>query len=338
MNPTANRRSVLLGGAALATLGSFGLPRMARAATRLDLSEVLPEDNWQTIEIRKFAADVAERTGGEVEIVIHSGGALGFKGPEHLQAVGNGLVPMADLLGAQAAGNAPILKLENLPFLVKSPEELKTLHSFLRPEFDKVATKFNQKFLTTMPSPQNSIFMKEEATSLDALAGTKVRAADMTGKETFDYLGFTGVQIPWGELIPALATGRVDGVGTSSTSAVDGKFWEFMGYIYPTNHIWATNFLSIGLEAWNGLSPEAQEALAAASEEWTPKFWEASKAKGDAANATLVENGMKMVEIPDDMLAEMQERTKPMIAAYAEEVPEAGPIIEDFLAAVGRSA
>lgn len=331
-----NRRSVLLGGAALAGAASLGLP--ARAATRLDLSQVLPEDNWQTVEIRKFAADVLERTGGEVEIVIHSGGALGFKGPEHLQAVGNGLVPMADLLGAQASGNAPILKLENMPFLVESPEELKTLHTFLWPEFEKVATRFNQKFLTTMPSPQNSVFMKEKASTLDALAGTKVRAADMTGKETFDYLGFTGVQIPWGELIPALATGRVDGVGTSSTSAVDGKFWEFMGYIYPTNHIWATNFLSIGLEAWNGLSPEAQEAMTLASEEWTPKFWEASKAKGDAANATLIENGMEMVEIPGDMMAEMQERTKPMIDAYVEEVPEASPIIEAFLAEVGRSA
>lgn len=337
MNAFTDRRSVLLGGAALAIAGGLGMPRTAHAATRLDLSEVLPEDNWQTIEIRKFAEDVATRSNGEIEIVIHSGGALGFKGPEHLQAIANGLVPMADLLGAQAAGNAPILKLENLPFLVQSPDELKVLHTFLAPEFEKVGQQFNQKFLTTMPSPQNSIFLKEEATSLDALAGIKVRAADMTGKETFDLLGLTGVQLPWGELIPALATGRVDGVGTSSTSGVDGKFWEFLGYIYPTNHIWATNFLTIGLEAWNGLPEEAQAALLAASEEWTPKFWAASKAKGDAANQTLIDNGMTMVEIPAEMRAEMQERTQPMIDAYIEEVPEAGPIIEAFLAEVGRA-
>lgn len=337
MSFSTNRRTMLLGGAALVGVSSLGLPRTARAATRLDLSEVLPEDNWQTVEIRKFAADVAERSGGEIEIVIHSGGALGFKGPEHLQALANGLVPMADLLAAQAAGNAPILKLENMPFLVESPDELTILHKYLAPEFEKVATRFNQKFLTTMPSPQNSIFMKKEAHSLAELAGTKVRAADMTGKETFDYLGFTGVQIPWGELIPALATGRVDGVGTSPTSAVDGKFWEFMGFIYPTNHIWATNILSINLESWNGLSSGAQEAMLAAAEEWTPKFWAASKAKGDAANETLVQNGMKIVDIPPEMMAEMQDRTKPMITAYIEELPEAGPIIEAYLKEVGRN-
>ncbi len=332
---TQTRRSFLAGSASLCLTTS--LAGRASAATTLDLSEVLPEDNWQTVEIRAFAADVAERSGGEVTINIHSGGALGFKGPEHLEALANGLVPMADLLGAQAAGSAPILKLENLPFLVKSPEELAILHSHWLPEAEKAAARFNQKFLTTMPSPQNSIFMKSEAGSLDALAGTKVRAADMTGKETFDYLGFIGVQIPWGELIPALATGRVDGVGTSSTSAVDGKFWEFMDFIYPTNHIWATNFLSIGLEAWNGLSEAGRTAMLEAAAEWSPKFWAASKAKGDAANATLIENGMKMVEISDDMMAEMQARTAPSIAAYVAEVPEAGPIIDAFLADVGRA-
>lgn len=336
MNMKTNRRSLILGGISMAAAGSVALPRMARAATRFDLSEVLPEDNWQTMEIRKFAQALSDRTNGEIVINIHSGGALGFKGPEHLDAVANGLVPMADLLGAQAAGNAPILKLENMPFLVESPEELAILHKYLKPEFDKVAARFNQRFLTTMPSPQNSIFMKEKAESLDALQGTKVRAADNTGKETFDYLGFTGVQIPWGELIPALATGRVDGVGTSSTSAVDGKFWEFLKYIYPTNHIWATNFLTIGLEYWNALTPELQQAMLDVSEEWQPQFWAASKAKGDAANKTLVENGMEMIEIPPEMMAEMQQRTKPMIEAYIQEVPEAGPIIEDFLKEVGR--
>lgn len=336
MTLKTKRRSLLIGGAALAGTSAIGWPRRARAATKLDLSEVLPEDNWQTVELRKYVSDIAERTGGEVEIAIHSGGALGFKGPEHLQAVADGLVPMADLLAAQASGSAPLLKVENMPFLVKSPEELKILHKYMTPEFDKISAKFNQKFLTTMPSPQNSIFMKKEAKSLSELAGTKVRAADMTGKETFDYLGFTGVQIPWGELIPALATGRVDGVGTSSTSAVDGKFWEFMNYIYPTNHIWATNFVTIGLEAWNSLSESAQKAMLEASAEWTPKFWAASKAKGDAANETLMQNGMKMFEIPAEMMTEMQERTKPMIAAYVETTPEAGPIIEAYLKEVGR--
>src|SRR5690606_19903512 len=117
------RRRFLQGGIAAAAVGGAMWPLSVQAATVLDLSEPLPEDNWQTVEIKKFAAQVLEATGGEVDIRVHSGGALGFKGPEHLRALADGLVPMADVLGAQQAGELPLFKLENLPFLVKDPDE-----------------------------------------------------------------------------------------------------------------------------------------------------------------------------------------------------------------------
>ena len=37
-------------------------------------------------------------TGGSVETDVRSGGQLGFKGPEHLSAVRDGLIPMAGVL------------------------------------------------------------------------------------------------------------------------------------------------------------------------------------------------------------------------------------------------
>jgi TRAP-type C4-dicarboxylate transport system substrate-binding protein len=315
-----------------------GWPRAGKAAgTTFDLDEVLPEANWQTVVVKQFAAAVEKATNGSIVINVHSGGALGFKGPDHLDAIANGLIPMTDLLLAQAVGEVPIFKLESLPFLVKSPDELKVLHKYLRPKLDEAAAKHNQKFLTYMPSPMNAIYAKVKADDLAGLKNVKCRGADMTSVETFDAIGMTGVQIPWGELIPALATGRVDAVGTSATSAVDGKFWEFLKFIYPTNHIWASNCVSINLDAWNKLSADDQKAMLAVSAEQEPKFWAASKQQGDAAMEMLRKNGMAVVDMPDAMFAEMQKATKPMIDKYVAEVPEAGPIIEAYLKDVGRA-
>lgn len=332
-----DRRGFLKGGAAAMAAGAIGWPVTARAATSLNLSEVLPEENWQTIEIKKYAAAVAEATNGDVTIRVNSGGALGFKGPEHLRALADGLVPMADLLGAQQTGELPLFKLENLPFLVRNPEELKILHKYWRPEIDRiVGERFNQKYLTSMPSPSNNIYLNKKVDDIDGFRNLRVRGADMTSVEIFDLIGMAGIQIPWGELIPALATGRVDGVGTSPTSAVDGKFWEFMKYIYRTNHIWASNFIAINLDAWNAISPASQEVMLALAAEYQPKFWEASTNLGNAALQTLVDNGMEIVEMPEGMLDEMQARTRPAIDRYIAEVPEAGPMIEAFLKEVGR--
>lgn len=337
MDYKIDRRGFLKGTTSVVAAGAVTWPLAAYAGTTLDFSEVLPEENWQTVAIKAFAEDLAEASGGEVTLNIHSGGALGFKGPEHLRVVESGVVPMADVLLAQAAGDEPIFKLENLPFLVESPEDLKTLHQYLWPEIEKIAAKHNQKFLTTMPSPQNCIYMKIKTDNLDDFHNVKVRGADKTSVETFNAIGMAGVQIPWGELIPALATGRVDGVGTSPTSAVDGKFWEFLQYVYVTNHIWATNVISINLDAWNGLSKEAQDAMLATAEKHEPLFWAASKKLGDEALARLEAEGMEIVPVSPSMFAEMQKRTSSSIDTYVEQVPEVKPILEQYLEAVGRS-
>jgi TRAP-type C4-dicarboxylate transport system substrate-binding protein len=333
-----DRRGFLRGSAAAMAAGAVMWPIAARAATTLDLSEVLPEENWQTIEIKKYAAAVAEATNGDVQIRVHSGGALGFKGPEHLRVLADGLVPMADLLGAQQAGELPLFKAENLPFLVRDPAELKIFHKYWRPEIDRiVGEQYNQKYLTSMPSPSNCIYINTAPADIEGFRNLRVRGADMTSVEIFDLIGMASIQIPWGELIPALATGRVDGVGTSPTSAVDGKFWEFMKYIYRTNHIWASNFIAINLDAWNAIPPANQEIMLGLAAEYEPQFWDASTNLGNAALQTLVDNGMEIVEMPDGMLEEMQARTRPAIDRYIAEVPEAGPMIEAFLKEVGRA-
>lgn len=338
MPMTINRRKFIQGTAAVAAAAGVQWPLSAQAAMTFDLSEVLPEDNWQTIEIKKFAAQVLEATAGEIDIRVHSGGALGFKGPEHLRAVSDGLVPMADLLGAQQAGELPLFKVENLPFLVKTPDELRILHKHWRPTLDQlVAERFNQKYLASAPSPSNCIFINAAPDNVDGFRNLRVRGADMTSVEIFDLIGMAGIQIPWGELIPALASGRVDGVGTSPTSAVDGKFWEFMKYIYRTNHIWATNFVAINMDSWNKISPAHQEAILAIAADFDKSYWNASQMLGDKALGTLVENGMEIVDIPAEMMAQMEARTRPAIDAYIAQVPEAAPIIDAFLKEVGRA-
>ena len=43
---------------------------------------------------------------------------------------------MADLLLSQAIGEVPLFRVETLPFLVRSPDELLMLHKYLRPKMD----------------------------------------------------------------------------------------------------------------------------------------------------------------------------------------------------------
>ncbi len=92
-------------------------------------------------------------TNGELEIVVQYGGALGFKGPELLKAVRDGLVPISDIFTGGVAGEAKIFQINTLPFLVQDMSEAKILTDIARPYFDKTAAKWKQKFSTLPPGP-----------------------------------------------------------------------------------------------------------------------------------------------------------------------------------------
>ncbi len=329
-----NRRHVLAGaGAALA------LPQLTRgaiAATTLNLSGILPDANFQMRNAKRYGEEVAKATGGDVVISVKAGGSLGFKGPEQMRAVRDGLVPMADILTSQQIGDEAIFGTDGIPFLVSSPSDLKALHKYLRPEFEKTAAKYNQKILYMVPSPVQYMFLKVKTDNVSGLKGIKIRGADKNTVDTCNAVGMAGVQIPWGELIPALASGRVDGVATSAASGVDGKFWEFLKYFYPTNHTWSTNMVNINLDTWNKLSPASQKAMQETAAKLEPEFWTVSAEEDEVSLKVLRERGMEMVPVSKAMSADMYAMAKPLTAAYAERVPAAKPIIDAYLRDIGR--
>jgi hypothetical protein len=93
------RRTIAIGLIATAVLALASIA--ARAQTKWDLSTVWPDGNFHTKNAMRFAQEVGKATNGSVEITVKAGGQLGFKGPEHLRAVRDGLVPMADVLNIQ---------------------------------------------------------------------------------------------------------------------------------------------------------------------------------------------------------------------------------------------
>ena len=325
-----NRRSIMVAALACAALFSNGLS--ATAQTQLNLSDVLPESNFMVKNATRFAEEVSAATGGEVVISVKPGGSMGFKGPDQLTAVRDGLVEMADINISQQVGVNPLFGVEGVPFLVDSMDELKEYHAFVRPVFEQLAEENNQKILYMVPSPAQYLYLQTLVESIDDFRGIPVRGADKNTVDIVSALGMAGVAMPWGELIPALASGRVMGVATSATSGVDGKFWEFLEYIYPTNHTWGSNMVTINLDVWNELTPEQQAAIEEVSARLEPEFWDVSR-QGDLDSLkAMTENGMELVEISPELQAAMVERAAALQADFVARVPEAGDIIEQFKA------
>lgn len=322
---------------AAATAMALSLSAPALAATTWDLPLAWPDGNFHVENAKRFAAEVNKVTDGEVTINIHPGGSLGFKGPEMLTAVRDGLVPVGDVLLMQQVGEAPIMGLEAQPYLVSGFDDLETLHKHFMPALSDVAKDFNQKILYIVPWPRQYVYTKVPVASIDDLKGIKIRTYNKSTTEMFNRVGMTAVQLPWGEVVPSLAAGTIDAVTTSASSGVDGKFWEFLKYMYPTSHVWSSNIVTVNLDAWNSLKPEHQTAIEALAKKLQPEFWAVSRREDEEKSKMLTDNGIIMGDVSTGLRQSMQDLTAPMVGEFIEAVGEpAGAIVESYKKDVGR--
>lgn len=295
-----------------------------------------PDGNFHTKNAKVFAEEVEKATDGRVKITIHSGGSLGFKGPEMLTAVRDGLVPIGDVYLNQQIGEAPILGLEAIPYIVADYDELKTLHKSFRPVVEEVAKKYNQKILYMVPWPSPYVYTKKKIENLGDLKGIKIRTYNKTTTELFNAVGMTSVQLPWGEVVPSLAAGTIDGVTTSASSGVDGKFWEFLKYMYPTNHVWASDAITVNLDAWNELSEQDRKIVAEVAMNLEPKFWEVSRLEDEEKTKILNDNGVMTGEVNEEMMKGMRAATSGILEDFVKKNPDAKAVLDEYFSAVGR--
>ncbi|AWX94264.1 C4-dicarboxylate ABC transporter substrate-binding protein [Paracoccus mutanolyticus] len=305
----------------------------ALAETAWDMSVVWPEGNFHTQNALAFAEAVKEATEGEVVITVHSGGALGIKGPEGMAAVRDGLVPIADILLNQQVGEAPILGIETLPYLAPTMPDLALLHKFYRPKLEEVAESMNQKLLYLVPWPGQAVFAPNPINSLDDIKGLTIRVVDANGSSFFEALGATPVQMPWGEVVPSLAAGTIKGVTTSSSSGVDGAFWEFTKHMSTFNWQASSNAVMVNLDAWNALEPETRAAIEATAARMEGQFWLNSKAEDAKKLAILQEHGIEITQPSPELRAALLEKAKPLWDDFKARVPDAAPYVDAYLTA-----
>lgn len=309
-----------------------GLPATVAAQTVWDVSLPWGPGEFHTLNAMAFAEAVQEATDGAVQMVIHPAGALGVRANESLRAVEDGAVPMAEYALFQNVGDLPLLGIEAIPFLIEDYDDLRRMHDLVRPVWEEQLAARNQIALYIVPWPSQNFFTKEPVETIEDFAGVRMRVYDANTSTMVSRLGMTPQQMNNPDIVPALATGRLDAVMTSGSTAVAQTYWEFLNHTYTTNHLWASNVMAVNMESWEELSEEHRQIILDLAAEMEPGFWEVSEAEHAVRMEELVENGMTVSAPSPELIATMQAATADMADEFAAAVPEAGPVIEAFRA------
>jgi len=300
----------------------------AVAAEEWPLAILWPPANFATQGAMDFSKLVKERSGDKLNIVVHPGGALGYKGPEMLRVVKEGLVPIGEMLLGFVAGSESILDLSTNPFLVADFKEAKSLGVVSRPHMEKVFNKWNQKLLYWHFWPGAGIYTKKPINSIEDLKELKIRTFNVQSTEWVKAAGGKPLTMPWGDVYMALFTGAVDAVLTSTVSGVDGKFWEVTPHFTNLGFTFGYSAVTANMDAFNKLPDNLKTILMDTGREMDVKQEERAITSDQNARAELVKRGIKISETSS---AFRRQCVKLSEGIWAEWVKKAGPDAEYLL-------
>lgn len=313
-----------------ATCLGFSLTGMPALSASWDLANEYPAGSLQGQTAEIFAQTLQEKTGGEIIVTLHHGGALGFKSVDQFDAVGDGALEVASSAMVFWTGIDPIFQLSSLPFLAPTIEDTRRLYDLSRDAYASVLEDNNQIMLLATPWPSSGLWGNKPFQSLEDMAQVRVRTYDVASTETMRNAGASPNQIAWSDVPAQLSTNAIDAVLTSANGGVGVMLWEHQDYFTNVNYASSLQVIHINRDIWNGLSEEHQTAVMEAAQTAEDFGWNLLVDVTASDFETMRENGMTVVEtVPANFSAQLTEAARPFIEEWVERTGERAQTILD---------
>ena len=235
-----------------------------QAEARWDMPVPYGDGTHQTQVAKSFAQEVNANSNGKLTIKVHSGGSL-IKHPEIHRAVKSRQVQIGEVFIGRLGNNAPVFKLDNIPFLATDFDSAEKLYTVSKPALAKALAKDSLKLLYTSPWPAQDLYSNKPVTSLADLEGLKMRSYSPTTSRLADLMGTTPVNIPFSDVAQAFTTNAIDAMITSPSTGVNGQSWDYISH-FTTVHAWIPkNMMFVNEKVFNRLDKDTQEVILTAA-------------------------------------------------------------------------
>jgi TRAP-type C4-dicarboxylate transport system substrate-binding protein len=310
-----------------AVVGFLAVP--ATAQTKWNLPAAYPADNPHSVNLFAFAKDVADLTGGKLQITVHAAASL-FKAPEIKRAVATGQAQAGEVLISLHENEDPLFGIDVVPFLATSYPAAKKLWLASKPAVETKLASQGLLLLFAVPWGPQGIYAKKDLSTIEDMKGLKWRAYNVGTSRIAELVGAQPITIQAAELPQALATGVVNAFMTSGSTGYDSKAWESMTHFYDTQAWIPKNVTFVNKTAFDALDKPAQEAILKAAAVAEERGWKLAEEKAAWYLEQLSANKMQVLPPPPALKAGLQKIGEQLTADWSK---KAGPDGEAVIAA-----
>ncbi len=296
------------------------------AQARWNMPTPYAEGNFHTQNIRQFAQELKEGSGGRIEVHVHSGASL-YKLPEIKRAVQSGQVQLGEILMSALANEDPMYEASGVPFLATSFEQARKLNDIVRPHIEKRLARDGLRLLYTAPWPTVGVFLKGKGD----IRGQKIRTYDRSTSKFIELLGGIPTTVQAAEVPQSFATGIIGGMVTSTTTAYDTKAWEYVKAYYDMKVSFPINMVIMNERVHRSLSANEQALIKTTAAQAEQRGWQRAEALQKEMDVKLSAQGVEIVQPDPQMQAALRRIGEQMAREWAERAGQDGAeIVKTF--------
>ncbi len=233
------------------------------AAKTLDFAYI-PAPDSVSKALEWMSKEATQRSAGALQVNYYQGTLL-TKEAEIVDAVKSGNIALGT--PAAAAGSMfPEINVLMAPYLLRGYDHT---YRVLNGEIGKqlaaeIESKYKVKVVFWYDFGFRHFFnTKRPITKPEDLKGLKMRTPqNKIFSDTVNAFGGSAVPMSWGEVIPAIQQGVLDGADQGIANIKNNKVYEIAKYVSLTYHASSPTFVIANPGIWNSLTPDQQKLLA----------------------------------------------------------------------------
>ena len=216
--------------------------------------------------IDQFAAEVAEKTDGEITVKVYHGGVLGSQ-PDAIEQIRLGAIDFGQFSLGPMGQSIPETNVVSLPFIFKS---IPQMYELMDGEVgDAIGAGMEKKGIVALgwyDAGARSFYNSQKAINTPAdVEGLKIRVMN---NDLFvgmvESMGGNATPMAFAEVYQSLKTGVVDGAENNPPSYESVNHYEVAQFYSLTEHLIIPECLCMSKVSWDKLSDEQKEIVKAA--------------------------------------------------------------------------
>ncbi len=239
-----------------------------------------PEGYPNSDAIDQFAAELAEKTDGELTVKVYHGGVLGSQ-PDAIEQIRLGAIDFGQFSLGPMGQSIPETNVVSLPFIFKSiPQMYELMDGEVGEAIGAGMEKKGIVALGWYDAGARSFYNSQKAINTPAdVEGLKIRVMN---NDLFvgmvESMGGNATPMAFAEVYQSLKTGVVDGAENNPPSYESVNHYEVAQFYSLTEHLIIPECLCMSKVSWDRLSDEQKEIVKAAgkaSAETQRELWKA---------------------------------------------------------------